>query len=317
MPPPEPPHCRPRHLRIVLILLAVAPVSLGAHEVPGLDPRHLWTAWSGQAWLWLLWLLPGLLVLCGTARLWRHAGAGSGIKRGQALCFLLGWLALGASLLSPLDALGEQLFSAHMVQHELVMLVAAPLLVLARPLGALVWGLPAAWRPGSAALAQRLGLQWAMRVLTRPAIAWAVHAATLWAWHAPLLFQAAVKKPWVHDLQHTSFLIGALVFWWALLEGRGGSRRQVAGVFYLFTTLVHTSVLGALLTFSTRVWYPVYEATAPAWGLAALEDQQLGGLIMWVPGGLVYMAAGLALLAALLTGRPGAQNGPAVPKGLP
>ena len=132
-----------------------------------------------------------------------------------------------------------------------------------------------------------------------------------------LLFQAAVKKPWVHDLQHTSFLIGALVFWWALLEGRGGSRRQVAGVFYLFTTLVHTSVLGALLTFSTRVWYPVYEATAPAWGLAALEDQQLGGLIMWVPGGLVYMAAGLALLAALLTGRPGAQNGPAVPKGLP
>lgn len=297
--------------------LAMAAGPVAAHEVPGLNHHTLWSAWSGQAWLWLLWGLPGLLVLLGIARLWRQAGAGSGVSRGQASCFLLGWLALGASLLSPLDALGEQLFSAHMLQHELVMLVAAPLLVLGRPLGALVWGLPTAWRPGSAVLARRLGLQAAMRVLTRPAIAWLAHAGTLWIWHAPLLFQAAVRHQPVHDTQHISFLLGALVFWWALLEGRGGSSRQVAGVFYLFTTLVHTSVLGALLTFATRPWYPVYGPTAPAWGLAPLEDQQLGGLIMWVPGGIVYLAAGLALCAALLGSHGPAHNAPAVPKGLP
>ncbi|MBL0423406.1 cytochrome c oxidase assembly protein [Ramlibacter sp. AW1] len=289
-------------------LLSLAfPVTASAHVVPGLDGHTLWNAWSTQPWLWLLWGLPGLLVLAGIARLWLQARAGAGVSGVQAGCFLAGWLALGLSILSPLDALGEELFWVHMVQHEVVMLVAAPLLVISRPLGALVWGLPAAWRPGSAQLARVLGLSWSMRVLTRPMAAWWVHAVVLWVWHAPPLFQAAVRHPWVHDLQHSSFFIGALVFWWALLQGHGGRVRQGMAVLYLFTTVLHTSALGALLTFSSRVWYPVYDATAPRWGFTALEDQQLGGLIMWVPGGMVFMVAALVLFAAWLQGpaRPG------------
>lgn len=292
--------------RALALLPWAAPAA--AHELPGLNPDTLAAAWSAQAWLWALWGLPGLLVLAGIARVWRQAGAGSGISRLQALAFLGGWLSLGLTLLSPLDALGEVLFWAHMVQHEVMMLVAAPLLVLARPLGALVWGLPARWRPGAAALARGLGLQAAMRALTRPAVAWWVHAVVLWGWHAPFLFSAALRLRWVHELQHTSFLLGALVFWWALLQGRGRGREGVA-VFYLFTTLLHTGLLGALLTFSDRAWYAPYEATAPAWGLSAVQDQQLGGLIMWVPGGVAYLAAALALCAAWL--RSSGTQGPA------
>lgn len=90
-----------------------------------------------------------------------------------------------------------------------------------------------------------------------------------------------------HTAQHLSFFVSALVFWWALFYAHGKVAFGAA-VLYLFTTAVHTSILGALLTFAPSVWYPFYSATTQAWGLTPLEDQQIGGLIMWVPGGLVY-----------------------------
>lgn len=274
-----------------------------AHEVAHLHADNLFRiGWSEQLWLWALWLVPGLLVLAGIVRLWRHAGVGAGVARWRAVCFLGGWLGIGLSVLSPLDALGEELFWAHMVQHEVMMLIAAPLLVWSRPLGPLVWGLPPGWRPGAAVLARRSGLQWAMRVCTRPATAWWIHAVALWGWHAPAAFEAALASAPVHDLQHTSFFLGALVFWWALFESHAGRRQRGAAVFYLFTTLLHTSALGALLTFSTRLWYPSYASSAPDWGLSALQDQQLGGLIMWVPGGMVFLGAALWLFARWLQG---------------
>lgn len=279
----------------VAALFAGAGAAL-AHEAPGLTPATLARAWNTELWLWLLWLLPGLLVLRGIALMWGNARPGAGLRRWQAAAFVAGWVLLGLSILSPLDALGEALFWVHMVQHEVVMLVAAPLLVLARPLPALVWGLPPAWRPGTALLARRLGLQAAMRWLTGPLAAWWVHAVVIWAWHAPVLFQAAVRHELVHDLQHTTFLVAALAFWWSLFQRSGGRGGQGLAVFSLFTTALHTSALGALLTFSERSWYPVYAASAPAWGLSAVEDQQLAGLIMWVPGGLVYLVAALALM---------------------
>ena len=122
----------------------------------------------------------------------------------------------------------------------------------------------------------------------------------LWIWHAPVLFQAAVGDGFVHTLQHLSFMGSALLFWWAMFDPRHGLIRPAIGALYIFTTAIHTSVLGALLTFSSSVWYPIYTDRAPAWGLSALEDQQLGGLIMWVPGGAVYLVVTLWLLARLL-----------------
>jgi putative membrane protein len=126
-----------------------------------------------------------------------------------------------------------------------------------------------------------------------PASGWTAHALALWIWHIPLLFQAALQSRWLHDLQHLTFVLTALLFWSGLFLARGAAHRGAA-VLYLFTTTVHTGVLGALITFADVPWYS--PALRPAALPDAMQDQQLGGLIMWVPGSMVYVAAGLYLL---------------------
>jgi cytochrome c oxidase assembly factor CtaG len=113
------------------------------------------------------------------------------------------------------------------------------------------------------------------------------------------LFQATLSSDWIHSAQHISFLGTALLFWWSLFYAHGRTGYG-SSVLYVFTTAVHTSILGALLTFAGAVWYPAYAPSTTAWGLSPLEDQQIGGLIMWIPAGVVYLAAGLWLLALCL-----------------
>lgn len=183
-----------------------------------------------------------------------------------------------------------------MTQHEILMLVAAPLLVLGRPLAAFVWSLPSAQRH---TVAKPFGSAWWRRWwawLVAPLTAWSVHAAVLWSWHAPAWFEAGLRHDLIHDLQHASFLFSALLFWWALMRRRPDG----IAVLYLLATMLHTGFLGALLTFGPVVWYPGYVDTPNPWGLTALADQQFGGLIMWVPAGAVFMLAGLLLLAQWL-----------------
>ena len=250
------------------------------------------------ALLQLIVLASALAYARGVAVLWRHAGWGRGIRPAQAARFALGWAALAAALLSPLDELAEASFAAHMVQHELLMVVAAPLLVLGRPLEAWAWALPARWvrTLARAGRSRVLAAPWAG--LTDPLGAWMLHAAALWLWHLPVLFTAALADERVHILQHASFFGSALAFWWAVC-GRGSHAPDGASLASLFTTMLHTSALGALLTFAPTPWYAAYASGTPG-GLTPLEDQQLGGLVMWVPAGFVYVAAGLAIVAAWL-----------------
>lgn len=252
--------------------------------------------------------------VAGLRRLWRHSGPGQGIRASEALWFALGWAALTIALLSPMDTLGGELFWVHMLQHEVLMLIAAPLLVLGRPLPAFVWALPRAARSPAARAVQAGAPRSVWRVLTHPGTAWALHAAALWIWHAPAAFEAALTHRWIHDLQHVSFVLTALLFWFALLRAHP-RQSHGAGALYLFTTMVHTTVLGALITFAASPWYPTYLHSAPEWGLTALEDQQLGGLIMWVPGSLVYLLAALALLARWIgaSERPARSRAPETP----
>lgn len=223
------------------------------------------------------------------------------LGRGEVAAFAGGWLALAIALASPLHPLGQVLFSAHMTQHELLMLVAAPLLVLGRPHVAVLRALPvAALRSGVARGVARTVAP-AVAVLARPPVAWAVHAATLWAWHAPPLFDAALRNETVHALQHLTFLGSSLLFWWAVLEhGTHRASGYGAAVLYLFTTALHSGLLGALLTFASGVWYPAYGNAARAWGWTPLADQQLGGVIMWAPACALYTVSALALFLAWL-----------------
>jgi putative membrane protein len=184
-----------------------------------------------------------------------------------------------------------------MTQHELLMLVAAPLVVLGRPMIAFLWALPLGWARRIGAWGRMGWFQRHWRGVSNPLAAWAIHAVALWVWHVPALFQATLQSDLVHTFQHVCFLASALLFWWALIHGPQGAVGYGAALLYLFTTAVHSGVLGALITFAGSVLYPAYEETTAAWGMTALEDQQLGGLIMWVPAGLVYIIAGLALCA--------------------
>jgi cytochrome c oxidase assembly factor CtaG len=204
------------------------------------------------------------------------------------------------ALLSPVDALGGILFSAHMAQHELLILVAAPLLVLGRPLAPFLWALPEPARETAGRWSRAPAFAAFWRWLTAPLVVFVLHGLALWIWHLPSLYQATLDDDFIHALQHLSFFASSALFWWALLHGRFGRLGYGAAVLYVFLTSLHSGVLGALLTFAPRLWYPIYEARTSRWGLSPLEDQQLAGLIMWIPAGVVFIVLGLALFAAWL-----------------
>jgi putative membrane protein len=228
----------------------------------------------------------------GAARLvHRSARAKYGLRLAY---FAGGWGALVLALLSPIDELAEQLFSAHMAQHELIMVIAAPLMVLARPIPMMLWAFPARWRRAIGRVILGRSVRAAWREGTEPFAAFLVHGVVIWTWHIPSLFQATLRSELVHALQHLSFFGSAVLFWWSIIHVRARSRRG-AGIMSLFATAVHTSVLGALMTFSRTPWYPSYGAFADRWGLSPLADQQLAGLVMWIPASVVYLVACLCV----------------------
>jgi len=240
------------------------------------------------------------LYTMGLLRLWRHAGPGRGVRPGNAVAFVAGIATLVIALLSPLDRLSDVLFSAHMGQHELLMLVAAPLLVMGKPWLTAAWALPDRWRGAVLSLGQAPALRQPFRALTAPVAILVLHALALWIWHVPGLFEGAMRHEGVHALQHACFFVTAALFWWALVQGRYGRGGYGAGLLFVFITGMHSGILGALITFGRRLWYPLYDARARAAGLDPLRDQQLAGLLMWIPAGVILTVLGLALLAAWL-----------------
>jgi cytochrome c oxidase assembly factor CtaG/cytochrome c2 len=270
-------------------------------HVDGVTPERLWSAWSWEPGVVLPLAISAAVYLLGARALWRSAGTGRGVRPLQTAAFASGWLVLALALVSPLHRLGEALFTAHMVQHELLMALAAPLLVLGPPLVPFVWAIPRTWRRTVGTWTSTHPVQAGWGALTHPVVAWCLHAVAIWLWHLPSLYQASVEHESVHAWQHASFLGTALLFWWTTLRPRNGRLGTPVAVIALFTTALHTSLLGALLAFSGRVWYPIYETSTGPWGLTPLQDQQLAGFVMWIPAGLVYAAAALGLLAGWLS----------------
>jgi putative membrane protein len=259
-----------------------------------------------QGWTLDPLLLAGLalgafLYARGLKRLWRRAGAGQGVAVWQACAFVCGWSVLAVSLVSPVHALGESLFSMHMLQHELLLLVAAPLCVLGRPLAVILWAAPPRPRARLAPLFRSPALTRVWRSLTSPLAAFLLLSAVLWIWHAPPLYQASLRSELVHAAQHTSYLLASGLFWWALFHGRVGRQGYGFAAAAVFGIGVQGGVLGALIAVARSPWYAVYEARTPAWGLSPLEDQQLAGILMWVPAGVLLAAVGLALFARWLS----------------
>lgn len=256
------------------------------------------------------WLLV-ILVACacgvyarGVGRLWRRAGVGRGLSVAKAASFLLGLGALLIAIASPLDRLAHALFAAHMAQHIVLVLIAAPLLAYGAPVLAGLWALPLRAR-------QTLTRRWnrarrirqAWRALTHPLTTWALFAFVLWIWHLPSLYQAAVIYPAVHVVEHTTLLIASYLFWWPILQPLGRRRLDHGlAIVYVFATSIHVTMLGTVLSLAPEALYPIYAPTAEAFGTTALADQRVAAIVMRTPMVVVFVGSAAVLFLQWLAG---------------
>jgi putative membrane protein len=286
-----------RALIVLLLILWTGPAL--AHG--GQDYQSLQPGWTWSFWITGPLLLAAMLYFTGWRRLCARADRGLAILNKRAVLFASGWLILAFALVSPLHEAGERSFAAHMFEHELLMLAAAPFLALSRPLTAMLWAFPLRPRKllGRVARWQPLSSIWDS--LTGAVTATLLQSAALWLWHMPVLFDRALASTGWHTAQHMSFLITSLLFWTAMFDT--GKRPNGSGVaaLCLFATSITSGALGALMAFSQSPWYHAYaELGISPFGLSPVEDQQLAGLLMWVPGGLVHAIAALVLVRQML-----------------
>jgi putative membrane protein len=264
-------------------------MTLVAHALVG--PDEVWRAWPFDPLIILGLVTAAVVYALGSMRL-RRAGRWS-LRRATA--FWAGTVALGVALLSPLDAVAETLFSAHMAQHLLLTVVAAPLLVVARPVATWLAALPSDSRRTAARA--RAAIAFVPRVLRRPLVAFGVVTVAMWSWHVPTLYEAALVNEPVHALEHGSFLVASILAWSVALR-RG--RRDVSNAFgralFLVAYALQGALLGALLVFASTPLYSVHRGGLVLWRLTALQDQQLAGALMWIPPAAVYLAAIAAVL---------------------
>lgn len=293
-------------MRALTVFLCVLAAPAIAHD--GHPHANAGFPWTLDPRITVSLALLGLLYSVGSARLAARSGRGRAKLARHGRLFWLGWAILALALISPLHAAGERSFLLHMVEHEILMLVATPLLVLGEPLAVMLWAFPGTVRRRLGRVGAAIGSSGPWRALSGPVGATTIQAAALWLWHAPALFNLALEHDGFHIAQHASFIVSALLFWNAML-GRRGARGARAGepaiaALCLFVTSLVGGALGALMAVSESPWYAAYARMGEMpFGLSPAEDQQLAGLVMWVPGGMVHALAALLVVAALLRAR--------------
>ncbi len=244
-----------------------------------------------RSWSWQPTILLGLgLAAAGYAfayyDLQRHGRLAGMVRRGlirrhHPWYFATGLMTLFLALLSPIDALADMLFLMHMVQHILLIMVAAPFILL---------GLPT---PLTRLLILETRLKGILIWLSNPFVAYILFNANLLLWHVPMAYEAALRNEIIHDLEHALFFYTALLFWWRVIDPTGGWFPlwgwPPAKWLYLIVAAPPSYILGSILWSTNRVWYPFYAQVPRLWGLSALADQQYGGLLMWIQGWMFVM----------------------------
>jgi putative membrane protein len=253
---------------------------------------------------------PLVLVSLGIATLWYGLGVwrlrrelvnARVIAPAQVLSFIAGMAVLFIALVSPIDTVGAELFSVHMVQHLLLTLAAPPLLVLSQPAIAFLWAFPVSLRRRVGRLWTGVGLTRGMRFLMQPLVVWTMFCAAFVTWHLPGPYAWALHNDGVHTIEHLSFFVTSLAFWTIVIEPSG--RRRIgygSALLFVTTAAVLTGLSGALMILSPRALYPADAQAVASWGLTLMEDQQLAGLLMWIPMDVVYFAAAGWLFVAWL-----------------
>ncbi len=272
--------------------------------------RALLLSWDLRPEILVTLIVLGALHFAGWLRL-RRRSDGRFANCWRLASYTGGMLVLALALLSPIAVLSGQLFSIHMVQHLLLMMVAPPLILLANPFPTFLWALPTPMRTAVATAFRRLAV-WLARdaILSRsllkaiaPGSAWALYVLIFFAWHDGNAYSLALRFGAVHGLEHFTFIGAALLFWWHVT---GAAPRlhpkpaQWLRVAYVLAMIPPNMLLGVALSFAQTPIYPYYESVPRLYGLSVLDDQVWGGLIMWIPGSMMYVIAALALLARLL-----------------
>ncbi len=258
----------------------------------------LWLAWNADVTALIGIPLAAVLYARGLRSLGDRRRFHSSWLR--PVSFYLGLFLVFIALVSPLDALSSELFLAHMGQHMLLMFFAVPALQLGAPVLPILRGVPRPVRRRFVIpIFKSRPVRGALKFFFRPLIAWPLFTGTLALWHFPFAYEAALGNEFIHVAEHLVFALGAYLWWWNVIDPTPlrASLSYLARIPFVFITVVPSFVLGAFLTFAPEAWYAPYAATAPAHGLSPLEDQQIGGLIMWIPGSFVIAATLLLTLA--------------------
>ena len=216
-----------------------------------------------------------------------------------------GLVVVALALMSAIDGFSALLFFMHMIQHLLLIMVAAPLIMLGNPFPFIIWGMPRGRQIGQALFRPQAPFRRLVSRLTSPGIVWMIFVAVLLGWHDPGAYGAALRSDLVHDLEHLSDYLAALLFWWHILQAGPRIHRPLspgARIAYTLSIVPANMATGIVISFASSPIYEFYTTVPRVWGMSALQDQQLGGTIMWIPGSMMYMLAGIILIGRLLQG---------------
>lgn len=268
---------------------------LGHHPTvaEGLDEAlEVLTAWS-----WDPTALVAVGVMAGlyTAGLLRSRGRRAGLLPWwRPVCFYAGELVLLLALASPIDTLSDHLFFMHMIQHILMTMLAAPLILLGAPIVPILRGLPRPFRRRALVpVARSAAVRGLLRTLTTPRTSFLFYVGIIWVWHVPFLYNLALENAAIHLVEHMLFFVSALLFWGAVIDPIPFPPRlgYPVRMLYLFGAATPNAALGAFLAYSPAPWYDFYIQGIRFWSFTAMEDQHVAGLIMWLPSWMMFLLA--------------------------
>lgn len=287
-----------------------------------MDPitRAILRSWEWRIEVLIPLIVAGVVYFVGWRRLRLKAQRRPALASGwRLLTYWLGLLSIGIALLSPIDVLANQLLFMHMIQHKFLLIIAPALLMLADPMPVLLWGLPAALRRRAGGVLSRLlhrksASRSFLRQATAPGVVWMLFVIALIGWHDPNLYNAALRNDLVHDFEHLSFFVTAALYWWHVVGAGPRIHKRFsrpARIMYLIAAIPPNMLTGIVIAFAGQVIYSYYLSVPRIWGIDALGDQTLAGVLMWVPGSMMYLMAILILLARWLQDE---ENKPPLPE---
>jgi cytochrome c oxidase assembly factor CtaG len=267
-------------------------------------------SWDFRIEVILILLVAGAVFVRGWWLLRQRTRRRAGENRWQAgaswrpIAYLSGLLILGITLMSPIDVLSTQLFTMHMIQHVLLVMIIPPLILLANPMPFSLWGLPKeARRTVGGWFSRGSRLRGVLKSTTGAGFVWLAYVIVIWGWHDPNAYNLALENSLVHDIEHITFLLVSMLFWWHIIGAGPRIHRSLspaARFGFTLSAIPPIMIAGVAIVFAIEPIYPYYAALPRLWGISTLQDQRIAGIIMWVPGSMMYMIAALILVARWL-----------------